>query len=202
MESFDRHEATAEARLERLVDQAESSRRRSGESGDEPAESYAVGERELADGMQIRATDGDLPTDVDEWSPVRDDDLVDAVVEAFNARDLERLAELAGEGCEVLGLESGLRDLDPAIGDLWDRRPSVLLTREVEDGAAIGVLWERAASRAWAPVGTAHVDSEDDLVRVLEFSDDLGLIEDLGPSAPDADDALWYDVDGLDDQPS
>lgn len=203
MDTFDRHEATAQARLERLVDQAEESVERRDEPTDEGvAESYAVDDRDLDDGMQIRADEDDLPTEVDDWSPIRDDDLVDALAEAFNARDLDGLRDLAEADCEVLGLESGLRSMDPAIGDLWDRRPSVILTRAVDDGHALGVLWERAASQTWAPVGTAHVDSDGDLVRVLEFSDDVGLIEDLDPVAPRADGALWYDVDGLDDQPS
>lgn len=203
METFDRGDATAKARHERLVDRAEESverRARSAEDGSD--ESYAVGERELADGMQIRADDDELPSDVDDWAPIRDDDLVDALVEAFNARDLDRLHDLAISDCEVLGLSTGVRGMDSAIGDLWDRRPSTILTREVDDGRALGVLWERAATRTWAPIGTAHVDSDDDLVRVLEFSDDLGLIEDLEPTAPSADDSLWYDVDGLDDHPS
>lgn len=203
MDSFDRHEATAQARVDRLVDQVEASADRVEAAEERSDESFAVGERELADGMQIRADDDELPTEVDTWTPVRDDDLVDALVEAFNARDLEGLAELSAPGCEVLGLSSGLRDLDPAIGDLWDRRPSVLLTRAVDDDRALGVLWERAATQTWAPVGVAHVDGDDEVLQVLEFSDDLGLIERLAPAAPDADDdALWADPDGLDDQPS
>lgn len=205
MTGFDRHEATAEARLDRLVDRAEASVERQREAaGDEPPEgqAWALSERELDDGMQVRSEDDDLPEEVDDWIAVRDDDIVDALAEAFNARDLDGVRDLTAPDCEVPGLEGGPTTVDPAMAELWDRRPSILLTREVDGDRALGVLWERADSQHWSAVGTVHVDVADELVRVLEFSDDLGLIERLAPVAPDADDAFWPDADGLDDAPS
>lgn len=201
MTGFDRHEATAQARLDRLVDRAEASLAPDGDD-DPVSPDLAVSERELDDGMQVRSDDDELPTDVDDWVAVRDDDIVDALAEAFNARDLDGLVDLTAADCEVPGLQDGPVSVDPAVGDLWNRRPSILMTRVVDDDRALGVLWERAASDTWSAVGTIHVDVVDDLVRVLEFSDDVGLIDRLGPIAPTADDAFWPDADGLDERPS
>lgn len=164
----------------------------------------ALSEGDL-DQMQVRSDDrepseGDL--DDDTWAAVRDDAVVDAVADAFNARDLDGLLDLAARDCEVPGLLGGPTTLDPAVGDLWNRRPSIVMTRVVDDDHALGVLWERAASDTWAAIGTVHVDVDDDRVRVLEFSDDVGLIDRLAPVAPQADDAFWPDADGLDDTPS
>lgn len=202
MTGFDRHEATAQARLDRAVDQAEASVAADGEGRDDGVADPGLSERELDDGMQVIGDDEDLPTDVEDWSAVRDDDMVDALAEAFNARDLDGLVELAAADCEVPGLDGGPTTVDPALGDLWNRRPSILMTRAVDGDRALGVLWERAASDTWSAVGTLHVDVVDDQVRVLEFSDDLGLLERLQPVAPTADDAFWPDADGLDDTPS
>ncbi len=202
MTGFDRHEATAQARLDRLVDQAEASVAVDGDDGGEPATDLGVSERELDDGMQVRSDDDALPSDVEDWAAVRDDDMVDALAEAFNARDLDGLVDLATRDCEVPGLDGGPTTVDPAMGDLWNRRPTILMTRAVDGDRALGVLWERAASDTWSAVGTLHVDVVDEKVQVLEFSDDLGLLERLQPVAPTADDAFWPDADGLDDAPS
>ncbi len=202
MTGFDRHEATAQARLDRLVDRAEASVAADGDGRDDGAADVGLSPRELDDGMQVIGGDDDLPTDVEDWSAVRDDDMVDALAEAFNARDLDGLVELVAADCEVPGLDGGPTTVDPALGDLWNRRPSILMTRAVDGDRALGVLWERAASDTWSAIGTLHVDVVDDQVRVLEFSDDVGLLERLQPVAPTADDAFWPDADGLDDAPS
>lgn len=168
---------------------------------DQGGQSLSLGD--LDDGMQVRDEESVPDDHGDEaWVAVRDDAVVDAVADAFNARDLDGLRDLATHDCEVPGLLGSSTTLDPAIGGLWDRRPSIVMTRVVDDDHALGVLWERAASDTWAAIGTVHLDVDDDLVRVLEFSDDVGLIDRLAPVAPDADDAFWPDAEGLDDSPS
>ncbi len=205
MTAFDRRDASVEGRQERLVDPAEeeAARRIAADAGDAPdGQAWGLSDPELGDGMQVRSDDDELSEAVEDWVAVRDDDLVDALSEAFNARDLDGVHDLTTPNCEVPGLVGTTTTVDPALAELWERRPSILMTRAVDDDHALGVLWERADSRHWSAIGTLHVDAVDERAQVLEFSDDLALLERLDPVAPDADDAFWPDADGLDAAPS
>jgi hypothetical protein len=196
---FDRHEATAQARIDRLEDRADDSVvvEDAPEDGRVP-EDYGVAEDELAD---MHITDGDekLPDGVEEHAVVEGDDLVDALAEAFNARDMDGVRELCCRDCEVPGLASGSSEVEAALSDLWERRPTVTLTRAVDDGRAFGVLWERIASGSWGAIGTVHPDLDGERAAVLEFSDDVGLLDRVAPPAPDDEDPLWEDLEALDD---
>lgn len=197
---FDRHEATAQARIERLKDQADESvvvEDAASDDGRVP-EDYGVTADELAD-MHITDGDDDLPTEVEEHATVYGDDLVDAFAEAFNARDLDGVLELCSRDCEVPGLVSGLGDVEPALAELWERRPTITVTRAVDDGRAFGVLWERISSGSWGAVGTVHADLDGERAAVLEFTDDPELLDRVSPPPPDDEDPIWDDLEALDD---
>ncbi len=192
MSGIDRTSAAAEAALDRIDDGA-----------DVPA---ADGRVELTDGMHIESAPSQLAGDEDddgEDEPhVRVDhaELVDEVCEAFNARDLDALADLCADDCETPGLASDMDDLESSLGDLWERRPTITMTRSVDDdGVAVGVVWERGETAGWSPLGLCHVDVDHDgLAVVLEFSDDVGLLDQLELDPPDGEleeGATWAEWD-------
>ena len=125
---------------------------------------------------------------------------VDEFAEAFNSRDLDALIELCTDDCEMPGLASDLPHLGESIADLWDRRPTIQLTRAEHDGQSLGILWEQSDD-GWAPIATMHVTLVDELVGALEVSDDASLLDELG-SLPPSDDlregSTW---DEWDDNP-
>lgn len=191
MSGTDRQSAAAEAALDQI--------------DDDPGAPSANGQVELTDGMHIETGPSELGGDDDDedgkvHALVDHVALVDEVVEGFNARDTEALAELCLDDCEVPGLASDMDDLEGAMGDLWERRPTITMTRSVDDdGIAVGVLWERGETAGWAPIGTCHVDvGTDGLAAVLEFSDDVGLLDQLELDPPDGDleeGATWAEWD-------
>lgn len=191
MNDFDRQSAAAEAALDRI--------------DDGPAVPGGETRVELADGMHIEDAPTELGGDDDEdetdgHALVDHAELVDEVVEAFNARDVDTLIDLCAGDCECPGLAGDMDELDNAMGDLWERRPTVTMTRSVDDdGVAVGVLWERGETAGWAPLGLCHVDVDaDGQVAVLEFSDDVGLLDRLELDPPDGEleeGATWAEWD-------
>lgn len=193
----DRQQAAAEAGLDRVDDRDEDER-----TYPDPAEVAA----ELGDGMHIE--DRDLvrrdehgrvmpPEDEpdDDGLPARSGteaelaDCLDAMAEAFNARDLDGLLALVADDCETPGLASDLDDFADAIDDLWERRPSCLLTRgELEGEPPVGVLWELGEADVWWPLASVHVaDPVDGQVGVVEFADDPTLLDRVQATPPDGD---------------
>lgn len=194
---FDRQAATADARIERLSERVEAARDEGPDRGDGVVVDYTVSPADLA---QLHVTDEDTPLpdgDGPAHAPVDGDDVVDALAEVFNARDLDGILDLCDATCEVPGLASDLREVDPALGDLWVRRPTVTMTRMVVDDRAVGVLWERVAAERWGTIGTVHVELDDELVAVMEFSDDIGMLDRCQPPPPDLYDPIWQDPDEL-----
>ena len=178
-DGMDRHSAAAESRLDAIDD---------GPGGT----AAGNGSVELTEGMHIES-DPTAPVgdDSDDGGHVLVDhaELVDEVGEAFNARDLDALTELCADDCETSGLAGDMDELHTAVADLWERRPTITMTRAVDDmGTAVGVVWERGETAAWAPLGVCHVDVDTDgLAAVLEFSDDVGLLDQLELDPPDGD---------------
>lgn len=190
MNGIDRQSAAAEAALDRI--------------DDAPGAPGANGRVELTDGMHVETEPSELggEDDEDRAGHVRVDhsELVDEVCEGFNARDIDALADLCAGDCECPGLASDVDDLENALGDLWERRPTITMTRSVDDaGVAVGVLWERGETAGWAPIGTCHVDVDGDgMAAVLEFSDDVGLLDQLTLDPPDGEleeGATWAEWD-------
>lgn len=174
---LDRHLAAAEAYLDRVDDEEEST-----VASDEHLD--------LHDGMHVE--DADAPyedgDDEDGHEFAEAVELLDALAEAFNARDVEAIEDLCRNDCETPGLARDLGSMSGSLADLWNRRPTVTLTRAVVDGQALGVVWERADGHGWVAIGTLHVDlDEDGLASVLEFSDDPSLLDELDAEPPDGD---------------
>lgn len=115
-------------------------------------------------------------------------ELLDAIADAFNARDLDGLLEIVARDGEVPGLLGYDRDnLPEAVEDLWIRRPTCCLTRGSVNGGCVGVLWEHDGTTWWR-VATVHVDDvTEGTVGVLEFSDDPALLDEVEAERPDQD---------------
>lgn len=191
---IDRHQAAAEAHLDRVDDGGEYP------LADETNNHHVA----MMDGMHVEHAGEPIETDEDDEHVVAEgSEVMDELSEAFNARDADAIEELCAADCEIPGLASDIEDLSDALADLWERRPTITLTREVLDGQAVGVLWEREDTAGWAHIGVVHLDLEDDgLVGVIEFSDDATLLDELAPEPPDGDleeGARWEEwADGAD----
>jgi hypothetical protein len=131
---------------------------------------------------------GDQDEDEEGHVSVLHDDLLDTLSEAFNARDLDGVMEVLAEDVELPGIASDRTEAPDRIEDLWERRPTCLLTRAVNGDEGIAVLWEIGDEGRWWPLATVHVDDvEDGRAGVLEFSEDVSLIDELDPEMPDDD---------------
>lgn len=181
---IDRHAAAAEAALDRVDDAVD----------DAVVDSDNGAGVDLADGMHLEDADESYAAEVgvddeeDGHIAPRGVDVIDELCEAFNARDLDAVVELCSEDCETPGLAVNCDDLGNELDQLWERRPTVTMTRAVYDDTGVGVLWERGESATWAPIATMHVDlDEDGMIGVLELSDDIGLLDELDAEPPDGD---------------
>jgi hypothetical protein len=182
---LDARRAAAESALDRL----------DGDRDDDVTEANFLGLDEV--GLRVEA-EADLDTDVEQ--PLEPDEfmappldataaeLLDAIAEAFNARDMDRLLEVVARDGEVPGLLGYDRDnLPDAIEDLWIRRPTSCVTRGIAHDECVGVLWEHDGT-SWWRVATMHVDDvTDGTVGVLEFSDDASLLDEVEAEWPDQD---------------
>lgn len=192
---FDRQAATAQARTVRIEDQAHRSRRVADEAAsDADGQGLSQSDRDL---LHIATEDEPISDEVVEHVNIEGDAMVDALAEAFNARDLETVVDLCATDCEIPGLASDLAEVGPALDDLWLRRPSIAMTRVELDGRAVGVVWERLGASVWGEVGTVHVvlDGLQDQIEVLEFSDDVALLDRRHSEPPDVHDPMWNDPD-------
>jgi hypothetical protein len=174
---FDRSAAGAEAQLDRF---------------DEVPSTNGIGDTVHPHdyGMHVDDPETDLLDD-DLDAGLRDDveaDAIDAIADAFNARDLDGLLDILARDGEAPGLLGyDVDNLPQAIEDLWQRRPSVCLTRGSAATEHVGVLWEHDG-RAWWRLAAVHVDDvRDGHVGVLEFSDDPTLLEHVNTPTPDDD---------------
>lgn len=115
-------------------------------------------------------------------------DAVDELVDAFNARDLDALLDVVaadGEAPGLLGYDRA--NLPQAVADLWDRRPTVQVTRGELEGRVAGVLWEHDGSAWWRLAVVSVDDVRDGRVGVLEFADDPDLVELVATQVPDGE---------------
>jgi hypothetical protein len=127
-----------------------------------------------------------LETDVEVHEGPDAVDAVDELVAAFNARDLEDLLAVVatdGEAPGLLGYDRA--NLPEAVADLWDRRPTVHVTRGELEGRVAGVLWEHDGTSWWRLAVVSVDDVRDGCVGVLEFVDDPDLVERVVTEAPE-----------------
>lgn len=112
----------------------------------------------------------------------------DALVEAFNARDLDAVMDVLGDDVEAPGLGNDRDNLPDALDELWERCPSCLLTRGDLDGRCVAVLWE-LGSDGWRRAAILHVDDveEDGRLGVVELSEDPVALEEVVTDGPDGD---------------
>ena len=155
--------------------------------GDEPSATSVLGADEF--GFHVDDPDTELGEQTPDVVAEIETDVVDALAEAFNARDLEAVLEVVAADGEAPGLLGGDREnLPAAIESLWHRRPSCAVTRGRVDDRVVGVLWEHDGAAWWA-LAVVHVDDIDDDGRagVVEFSDDATLLEEVEGDGPDQD---------------
>ncbi len=204
MSDLDPRTAALEAQLDRLDDAA---------TTDDPggADAAAVPDRgtfdERTDGYGFHVDEDPdrvidpLEDDVEVHEGLADVDVVDELVAAFNARDLEDLLELVatdGEAPGLLGYDRA--NLPEAVVDLWNRRPTVVVTRGelASDGGACGVLWEHDGTAWWRIAVVSVDDIRDGRVGVLEFADDPDLVDQVTTETPDeelVEGARWQEWD-------
>lgn len=115
-------------------------------------------------------------------------DAVDDLLAAFNARDLDDLLAVVatdGEAPGLLGYDRA--NLPEAVADLWERRPTVHVTRGELDGRVAGVMWEHDGTSWWRLAVVSVDDVRDGCVGVLEFVDDPDLVERVVTETPDGE---------------
>jgi hypothetical protein len=187
----DRLQAAAESRLHSLDGEVSS------DDASEPRDVTALDHDEL--GYHVDDPDAEVDDRLDEVAEI-DTDVVDAIAEAFNARDLDAFLDVVAADGEAPGLLGGDRaGLAEAIESLWHRRPTACITRGRVHDVVVGVMWEHDGG-AWWPLATVHVDDLDDdgRVGVLEFSDDPSLLDEVDVESPDGDleeGARWEEWD-------
>ncbi|MDX1620120.1 MAG: hypothetical protein R3320_03960 [Nitriliruptorales bacterium] len=190
-ERFDRGAAAAEAELERLDDEAD-------ERTEQTSSPLTLEDRSVVTG------DDSIHIE-DEWFPAEDDgteepddaipdrhteltNLVEAFADLFNARDLDGLIELAADDCETPGLGNDIDNFPEAIEDLWERRPTTLVTCGVLRERPVGVLWELSDDESWWRVAALHFSEvRDGSAGVIAFSTDGNQLEEVRADGPDGD---------------
>lgn len=190
-DSVDRTIAAAEARLDRLDDRpAETDAATAPDHIDLDGDDLHIadGDEALEAEAAVGLTTDEILLELDGGPDAELTDCIEAFAEAFNARDLDSLLELLTDDCEAPGLGNDVDNLPEAIEDLWDRRPSCLLTRGEHDGDALAVMWELGEGGGWWRIATVHFDDcADGQVGVIEFSDDPSILEEVETSTPDGD---------------
>lgn len=183
--SIDRSLAQAESVLDRIDDdgrQPDGDTAGGGTVLDSGLDSSDTGGMHIEEGEQLEFVDG---------NDHEDEELVDAVdafLEAFNARDLDAVVEVVAEDLEAPGLGNDIDNLPDALEDLWERRPTCLLTRGSLDGRCVGVVWELGNADGWWRIGLAYFDDVlDGRLGVVEFNDDPTVLELVETDPPDGD---------------
>lgn len=192
---IDPRRASAETQLDRVDDG----------DGEIPAARDTVTSDEF--GVHVDDPQAPVVDDDPQPAPTMGDDMgdevadaLDAVAEAFNARDLDAVVDVLAEDAELPGVLGNDREnLTGALEGLWHRRPTALLLRGECDGAAIGVLWEHDGE-AWWPIAAVHIgDVVDAKIGVLEVSEDPELVERIACEPPEVDEldegARWTEWD-------
>lgn len=177
---FDRELEAAEARLDRLDDRDE---RRAQHAVDlDEAEVMATG-MHIDEGEPVDVQDGNDDGHTFDGGLV---DAIDAFTEAFNARDLDAVLDLVADDVEAPGLGGDRTNLPSALGDLWDRHPTAILTRGELDGTPVAVLWDVGEDGHWWRLAPVLFDGvADGRLAMVELTDDPDTAAAATAAAPD-----------------
>lgn len=130
---------------ERRLERAQAAREANG-AGDVAAAS----DGDIADVPWMHVEEGGAPADDREVTDADDaEDAIDAFLEHFNEHDLDGLLELVGDDCEAPGLDRADEELEVAMADLWERRPTCRITRGMLEDEVAGMLWEVGPDDRW-----------------------------------------------------
>ncbi len=178
--TVDRAMAAAESRLDRIDD-----------APDEPETQYSGDVSPDEDGMHVEGSDASVDEREEEDAPSGPDaevvDVINAFADAFNARDMDGVLDLLTADAETPGL-GGDRDNAPAaLHDLWDQRPTSVVTRGEHEDGCVAVLWD-LGGEGWWRVGMIWFDDvSDGQAGVVEFVDDPTVLEAVIADEPDGD---------------
>lgn len=112
--------------------------------------------------------------------------VLETLLVAFNHRDLDDLLDVVaadGEAPGLLGYDTD--NLPQAIADLWERRPTVQLTRGRLERDHVAVAWEHDGAAWWQLAVVCIDDVRDGTVGVLEFADDPDLLDQVRTHEPE-----------------
>lgn len=124
------------------------------------------------------------------------ENMVDEFVECFNARDLDGLRALLSPDVQLEALSAaGVDAAVEALGDLFFREPSIMLTRGEIENEPIAAVWQPGEGR-YVGVGylsflLTEVDGR--LIERIEYVDEIdeSLVE-----APDSSEISEWEVTG------
>ena len=116
------------------------------------------------------------------------DALIDAFVEAYNARDLDALDELLAEDAELPGFGDDREGFERAVEELWERRPNSTMTRGEIEGEPVAVMWVLGDDATWwrSALVTFEPTSETELA-VVELVEEGVELEQVVAEEPDTE---------------
>ncbi|GBD84413.1 hypothetical protein BMS3Abin02_00806 [bacterium BMS3Abin02] len=129
----------------------------------------------------------------DSESAPKIEDFRDALVDAFNARDLDGVGELLGEEVtsdvfDGVGVEAALHGLS----DLWIRYPLLVASRGDCEGDSVIALWFPGEEGKFRSVGFLELTIEDGAIEHVTYIDDDEA--ELTAEPPDESElAEWFD---------
>lgn len=96
-----------------------------------------------------------------------------AFVEAFNARDLDRVLDLVAEDAELPDtVGEGPEALTDELRGIWERSPAVVLTDARVADTPTAVAWLPDERGHWTRVALVCLDGDDGQLTVIELPDD------------------------------
>lgn len=124
------------------------------------------------------------------------EDLRDAFVDAFNARDLEALLFIVSDDVETPDVpgEDGATAFAEEVEAIWERSPEALLTRGYLDDRPIAVAWRPDEQGAWTRVALVCFDCEGGVLTLVELPEDADGLDRAQVEEPDGDEVdEWND---------
>jgi hypothetical protein len=132
------------------------------------------------------------------------EDLIDLLVEGFNARDMDRSLAPLSDDPELPGLGGDRNGFAEVLADCWEDRPNSILTRGLlSDGSEhdgweqkpVAVLWDIDDEGTWCRAVLLTFDVSDDArIGLIEVADDAVLLETAATDGPDEElpeGAVW-----------